>query len=199
LVEAALTAEQVLVAAEDVLRRYGPAKATVVDVARELGVSHGSVYRHFPSKSALRDAVAERWLERLSGPLEKVVAARTPAPQRIRRWVRQLSLAKRTMALEDPQLFATYHAIASGSRDVVRAHEATLADQLGRIIADGLARGELATSLTAEQAGRAVFHATAWFSHPAHAAEWGDPGVASALDRVCTVLLEGLRAGPGDT
>ena len=58
MVEAALTAEQVLVAAEDVLRRYGPAKATVVDVARELGVSHGSVYRHFPSKTALRDAVA---------------------------------------------------------------------------------------------------------------------------------------------
>jgi AcrR family transcriptional regulator len=55
-----LTAEQILEASEDVLRRFGPAKATVVDVARELGVSHGSVYRHFPSKAALRDAVAER-------------------------------------------------------------------------------------------------------------------------------------------
>ena len=63
----------ILEAAEDVLRRYGPAKATVVDVARALGVSHGSVYRHFPSKAALRDAVTERWLDRLSGPLEKVV------------------------------------------------------------------------------------------------------------------------------
>ena len=44
-----------------------------------------------------------------------------------------------------------------------------------------------------------MFHATACFSHPAHAAEWGDPGLGSALDRVCTVLLEGLRAGPGAT
>ncbi|WP_285680262.1 acyltransferase domain-containing protein, partial [Kitasatospora phosalacinea] len=41
--------------AEDVLRRYGPAKATVVDVARALGVSHGSVYRHFGTKAALRE------------------------------------------------------------------------------------------------------------------------------------------------
>ena len=57
-----LTAERILVAAEEVLRRYGPAKANVVDVARALGVSHGSVYRHFPSKAALRDAVTERWL-----------------------------------------------------------------------------------------------------------------------------------------
>ena len=44
------------------LRRFGPAKTTVVDVARALDVSHGSVYRHFPSKAALRDAVTERWL-----------------------------------------------------------------------------------------------------------------------------------------
>ena len=57
-----LTAERILEAAEEVLRRYGPAKANVVDVARALGVSHGSVYRHFPSKAALRDAVTERWL-----------------------------------------------------------------------------------------------------------------------------------------
>ena len=195
MVESALTAEQILVAAEDVLRRYGPAKATVVDVARELGVSHGSVYRHFPSKAALRDAVAEHWLARMSDPLEKVVASNTPAPQRIRRWVKQLSTAKRTMALEDPQLFATYHEIASGSRDVVRAHEATLVDQLTRIVADGMARGELASDLTAAQAGQAAFHAFIWFCHPAHANEWGDAGVDKALDRVCTLVLDGLRAG----
>ena len=70
--EAVLTQERILETAEDVLRRFGPAKATVVDVARALDVSHGSVYRHFPSKAALRDAVAERWLARISEPLQAV-------------------------------------------------------------------------------------------------------------------------------
>ncbi|HEY1384219.1 MAG TPA: TetR/AcrR family transcriptional regulator, partial [Dongiaceae bacterium] len=65
-----LTREKILEAAEDVLRRFGPSKTTVVDVARALGVSHGSVYRHFPSKAALREAVLERWLHRISDPLE---------------------------------------------------------------------------------------------------------------------------------
>ena len=65
-------------AAEDVLRRYGPSKATVVDVARALGVSHGSVYRHFPSKAALRDAVTECWLARISGPLDAVAQGEEP-------------------------------------------------------------------------------------------------------------------------
>jgi len=67
--ETVLTPERILETAEDVLRRFGPAKATVVDVARALDVSHGSVYRHFASKAALRDAVAERWLARISDPL----------------------------------------------------------------------------------------------------------------------------------
>jgi AcrR family transcriptional regulator len=49
-----LTREDILSAAEEVLRRYGPAKTNVVDVARALNVSHGTVYRHFPSKAALR-------------------------------------------------------------------------------------------------------------------------------------------------
>ena len=60
-----LTPERILEVTEDVLRRYGLAKATVVDVARALDVSHGSVYRHFPSKASLREAVAKRWLDRL--------------------------------------------------------------------------------------------------------------------------------------
>ena len=67
--ETALTPDRILDAAEETLTRYGPAKTTVVDVARALGVSHGSVYRHFPSKAALRDAVTERWLARVSDPL----------------------------------------------------------------------------------------------------------------------------------
>ena len=69
MIEARLTSDQIPEAAQDVLRRYGPAKTTVVDVARELGVSHGSAYRHFASKAALPDAIAERWLHSISEPL----------------------------------------------------------------------------------------------------------------------------------
>src|SRR5216683_2676984 len=67
-----LTPERILEVTEDVLRRFGLAKATVVDVARALDVSHGSVYRHFPSKASLREAVAKRWLDRVNAPLQKI-------------------------------------------------------------------------------------------------------------------------------
>ena len=137
-----LTAERILEAAEGVLRRYGPAKANVVDVARALGVSHGSVYRHFPSKAALRDAVTERWLSEISRPLEVVAAGRGTPPARLRRWLDGLVHAKRRKALDDPELFATYIELTADAREVVKAHVETLIDQLARIVADGVAQSE---------------------------------------------------------
>ncbi len=191
----ALTPERVLEAAEDVLRRYGPAKATVVDVARALGVSHGSVYRHFASKAELRDAVAERWLHRVSAPLAEVAAADAPAPERLRRWLDLLMATKRSKVLDDPEMFATYHQLAAGARDVVAAHVDELAGQLGRIVADGVERGEFETDDPAA-AGRAVLDATARFHNPANAADWSDPGIDEAFERVWALLLDGLRPRP---
>src|SRR6478609_6286079 len=103
----ALSTQAILDTAEEVLRRYGPAKASVVDVARALNVSHGSVYRHFPSKAALRDAVTERWLARVSEPLEAVAEGSGPAPARLERWLRALFAAKYKRVCEDPEMFAT--------------------------------------------------------------------------------------------
>jgi AcrR family transcriptional regulator len=186
-----LTADKILDTAEDVLRRYGPAKATVLDVARALGVSHGSVYRHFGSKTALRDAVAQRWLARVSAPLATIAQASGPAQKRLRQLVRQLSATKRRMAAEDPQLFATFHQIATQSREVVAEHLDTLAAQLATIISDGVARKEFTADPAT--AGRAVLHATTRFHHPAHAPEWTDPGIDADLDAVLTLLIAGLR------
>jgi AcrR family transcriptional regulator len=188
-----LTADAILDTAEQVLRRYGPAKATVVDVARALGVSHGSVYRHFPSKVALRDAVAERWLVCVSTPLAAIAASDEPPADRLRRWLAELSGTKRRMAREDPELFQTFHTIATQAREVVTEHLRILADQVARIVADGIAAGEFRAADPAV-AGRAVLQATARFHHPAHATEWSDTDLDADLDAVVSLLLTGLRA-----
>jgi AcrR family transcriptional regulator len=189
--ESALTRENILEAAEDVLRRFGPAKANVIDVARALNVSHGSVYRHFPSKAALREAVTEQWLASISSPLAAMADEEGPAPKRLRRWLDLLISSKRSRALNDPELFATYMALVADARDVVKAHVDTLVGQIAQIIATGIARGEFAVADPVATA-RAVFDATARFHNPAHAAEWGDPGIDAAFEGVWTLLLSGL-------
>ena len=163
---APLTREEILQAAEEVLRRYGPAKTNVVDVARALNVSHGSVYRHFPSKAALREAVARRFLETTSDPLEQIDDPK--------QWFKTLMATKRAKAVEDPELFATYVALARESGDAVKDHVDHLIAQLTNIVGD-------------ETTARALFDATA---------RWHDParrGVVQAGNR------RSVRGGLGAT
>ena len=189
--EALLTRERILEAAEDVLRRFGPAKATVVDVARALGVSHGSVYRHFPSKAALRDAVSKLWLTRVSDPLAAVAAGDGPAPERLRRWLDLLIATKRAKALDDPELFATYMVLAGDAREVVTEHVQTLVGQIAAILRAGVERGEF-SGIDPDTIARAVFDATSRFHKPTYAGEWAEPGIDAAFEAVWALILNGL-------
>lgn len=190
-----LTPDRILEATEDVLRRFGPAKATVVDVARALGVSHGSVYRHFPSKAALREAVTARWLDQSHAELAAVAGGTAPAPERLAAWLDALFTAKRHKAGDDPELFATYMALVDEHSEVVDRHIATLVGQLTAIIEDGLARGEFAATGPAADpptAARAVWDADARFHDPVYAAEWNGEGIRAAFEAVRALILRGL-------
>lgn len=187
-----LTDRKILAATERVLRRYGPTKATVVDVARELGVSHASVYRHFSSKAELRDAVAADWLAEISGPLEKIAEGRGSARGRLCRWLNQLVEAKQGRARTDPELFATYVEIAGNSRAVIDDHVDELVGQLERIIRDGVDEGAFSSD-DAPGTARAVFDATSRFHNPANAAAWAAPGIDLDYERVRELVVGGIE------
>lgn len=189
-----LTREQILVAAKQALRRYGPAKTTVVDVAQALGVSHGSVYRHFPTKAALRAAVVEEGLAAIDRRLTAIADESGPAVDRLHRWLLALIEFKQGFAREDPELFETYCMISTDGPKVVSAHVALLTGQLDRILAEGVAAGELRPSAL-EAGGRALWQATGRFHHPMHHAEWADPEIGADFERLWRLLRDGLAAG----
>jgi AcrR family transcriptional regulator len=188
-----LTPERILEATEEVLRRFGLTKATVVDVARALDVSHGSVYRHFPSKASLREAVAKRWLDRVNAPLEKIAEESGPAPARLERWLRTMVGIKHKKVFDDPEMFATYLTLAQEACKVVRAHKEGLVDQVAHILSDGVQQGVFDVA-DVKATARAVFDATVRFHHPAHADEWSDPELPARIDATMALLLRGLEA-----
>ncbi len=198
-----LTAERILEVTEDVLRKYGPAKATVVDVARALGVSHGSVYRHFRTKAALREAVTKRWLDRTAKQLRFISEGADPqggsptdrsAEANLSDWLKALFEAKRHKAGDDPELFATYEVLLSEHSQVVEEHIKELIGQLAVIVDDGFRRGEF-TSVRPDptEVARALFDATAKFHDPQYAPYWSLPGVEADFAAVLSLLLRGLR------
>jgi AcrR family transcriptional regulator len=188
-----LTPERILEATEDVLRRFGLAKATVVDVARALDVSHGSVYRHFPSKASLRQAVAKRWLDRANAPLEKIAEASGPAPARLERWLRTMFEIKHKKVSDDPEMFATYLTLAQEACEVVKAHKERLVSQVAYILSDGVQQGAFEVT-DVKASARAVFDATIRYHHPAHSDEWSDPQLPPRIDALLALLLKGLEA-----
>ena len=188
-----LTPERILEVTEDVLRRFGLTKATVVDVARALDVSHGSVYRHFPSKASLRQAVAKRWLDRVNAPLQKIAETNGPAPARLERWLRTMIAIKHKKLGDDPEMFATYLALAQEACTVVKAHKDGLVDQIANILSDGVKQGVFAVA-DLKASARAIFDATCRFHHPAHAEEWKYPDLPARIDALLALLFRGLEA-----
>jgi AcrR family transcriptional regulator len=188
-----LTPERILEVTEDVLRRFGLAKATVVDVARALDVSHGSVYRHFPSKASLRQAVAKRWLDRANAPLEKIAEDSGPAPARLEKWFRTMFEIKCKKVCEDPEMFATYLTLAQEACEAVKAHRERLIGQVAHILADGVKQGAFQVA-DVNVTARAMFEATIRYHHPAHADEWKDPQAPARIDALLALLLKGLEA-----
>ncbi len=189
--DAPLTRERILAAAEDVIRRFGPAKANVVDVARALGVSHAAVYRHVATKAELRDLVVGRWAEATMPSLRKIAAQPGPAPKRLRKLFDALIAVKRRRAAEDPELFTAYQTLAVDAQSVVTAHGGELVHLAASIIRGGMDEGSF-RAVDPVAAGRAVLFATSRFHHPAHAAEWGDPAMQAVYNDVWALIMDGL-------
>jgi len=189
--DAPLTLDRIVSAAEDVIRRFGPAKATVVDVARALGVSHAAVYRHVATKAELRDLVVGRWAETTMPPLRAIAARPGPAPKRLRQLFDALIEVKRRRAAEDPELFAAYRTLAADAQSVVAAHLNELVGLAATVIRSGVEEGTFRT-VDPVAAGRAALFATSRFHHPAHAAEWADPDIDATYDDVWQMLMNGL-------
>jgi AcrR family transcriptional regulator len=186
--------ERILDAAETLLRRHGPAKTTVSDVARALDMSHANVYRHFDSKAALQDAVAERWLSKVSTPLERFVTRKGPAAKRLEGWVLALAEAKRRKVLDDPEMFETYRVVAEAAREVIADHLAHLHRQVAAIVADGVKAGEFKVK-DPDQAARALLSATLRFHHPHLVQASGGADSEADIKAVMKLVIAGLKAG----
>lgn len=190
--DAPLTRERILAAAEDVIRRFGPAKATVLDVARALGVSHAAVYKHVATKAELRDLVVGRFAETTMRALRAIAAQPGPAPQRLRQLVDALIAGKRRWAADDPELFLAYRTLAADAKSAAAVHVDELVGLAGTIIEAGIHDGTF-RAVDPIATGRAILVATSKFHHPAHAHEWVDAALDATYEDVWSLLMDGLR------
>ena len=133
---------RLLAIAADHLKRSGAKAVTLVGIAEAAGMTHANVYRYFPSKAALIDAVADRWLKALEVVIAQIADAPDPADDKLERLIQALAGAHRDLLIEDRHLFDVYCDATGTSRALVRKHRARLRQLIERVIDEGIATGK---------------------------------------------------------
>src|SRR5215467_1636471 len=77
------TRQRILTKAGELFRHFGFAKTTVADIAAGLAMSPANIYKSFPSKDAIIQAVAEQELAELIKSIEAAVSSSPGALARI--------------------------------------------------------------------------------------------------------------------
>ncbi len=187
---------QILDAARAQLRRFGAAKTNVVDIARALGTSHTTIYRHFRSKAEIFDAVVAEAMRDEEEAARLFVKVDGPAAERLEAMVLALHARKRERFAGDPEVYQLYRRIVEERPDIIAAYTRAMTALIAEIIADGVKRREFKIDDVAAAAG-VVRDAVTVFVHPAHveaAVKAGLPAEAMAKN-VIRSLVAAFGAG----
>lgn len=132
---------RLLAIATDHIRRFGHERITVVGIAEAAGMSHANIYRYFPSKTALIDAVSAEWIAIVEARLADIAGAPDPADDKFERMMFALARASRDRLEEEPALFEAYMEAVERNRHVARKHRVRVRSLLERVLEEGLIAG----------------------------------------------------------
>ncbi len=152
--------------AERLFRSMGYQKTAVADIARELGMSPANVYRFFPSKSAINEAIAERILGALLAEVQQIAAGPGTATARLRRLFSRMFEAKIEVFFQERRLHDMVTAAMDEHWGVIERHIHGVHVAVAGILAAGMAAGEFGQRDPAQEAQRAM-HAMWIWNHPA--------------------------------
>jgi AcrR family transcriptional regulator len=173
--------ERVLEAAKAVFSAGGP-DASLEAVARSAGVGIGTLYRHFPTREALFEAVYRREVQQLADLAEQLKVDASPA-EALRRWMRsnvEFVATKKGMS-------AALALAAHGSSELSAYSFDRLTRAVGDLLDRAVAAGEIRADISSEDLLRALVGMC--YMHD-------KPGWQASVLRLVDVFVDGLRRQP---
>lgn len=179
--DAARNRELVLEAAKAVFSAGGP-DASLEAVARRAGVGIGTLYRHFPTREALFEAVYRREVEQLADLAEQLKTDVAPA-EALRRWLRsnvEFVATKKGMS-------AALALAAHSSSELSAYSFDRLTKAVGALLDRAVAAGEIRADISPEDLLRALVGMC--YMHD-------QPGWQATVLRLVEVFVDGLCCNP---
>lgn len=176
--------QRLLDAALQVYAERGADDASLDEIARRAGVGIGTLYRHFPTRQALLEAVYRDQVEELCA-VARELSDETPPEQALERWLRALMAFATTKKNLSSSLMS-----GPNKSEVATSCSAMVREAATKLLAEAQQTGQVRADVDAIDLLR-MSHALAIaadlpYSHP-------DQG-----ERLMSVLLAGLRPQPAD-
>jgi AcrR family transcriptional regulator len=159
------TRARIMAAAEALFRRLGFAKTAVADIAAELGMSPANVYRFFPSKNAIVEAICQRCLAEVEAKAWAVARCPGPAGERIERLILEILAFHKENHLTEPRVTDLVMAAIELSWGAIRAHKEVMRLAIETILRDGIASGEF-EPVEPHETARLILLSVVAFTHP---------------------------------
>lgn len=191
-----VTTDRILDAARALVRRFGENKTNVVDIARALGTSHTTIYRHFRSKADVFDAIVAAAMRDEEELATAFLSGPQPASVRLEALVLALHQRKHERFASDPEVYQLYRRVLDERPELVTRYAEAITRLVAAILTDGVKQREFKIDDIDAAAGVVRDSATV-FVHPAHVAAAAKAGISTeaALRRVMATLTTAFRNG----
>jgi AcrR family transcriptional regulator len=159
------TRARILETAEALFRRLGFAKTAVADIATDLGMSPANVYRFFPSKSAIVDAICQRCLSEVEEKAWAVARSKAPAGQRMERLFLEILAYHKENLLTEKRVHDMVLVAMEQNWNAILAHKEVMRTVVELILRDGIEAGEF-ESIDARETSHVLTRSLVGFCHP---------------------------------
>jgi AcrR family transcriptional regulator len=174
------------------MRKQGFDKVRLVDIAKDLGVSHALLYGHFADKSALLDAVSERWLRKIDEAHDLLCRSKKNPVDKIHDWFLLLHQQKREKVLNDPELYKAFNLATETEKPFVRVHLENVNRQLLGLVNEAIAAKKIRAGNPATLV-KIIWETTMGFHHPKLVAQHLEEKREALLRLTLEVVLKGLK------
>lgn len=151
--------------AEQLFRSMGYQKTAVADIARALGMSPANIYRFYPSKSAINEAIAQRILGTMLGEIESIASGPGSATTRLSCLFNRLFEQKLEVFFQERRLHDMVTAAMEEHWGVIARYMAGVQTVIGRIVSDGITAGEFGDRDPVKEA-QTILHTMVPWNHP---------------------------------
>ncbi|WP_127091880.1 TetR/AcrR family transcriptional regulator [Aquabacter cavernae] len=186
------TRERIARVAEELFRRMGFAKTAVADIAAELGMSPANVYRFFPSKIAIVQAICSRCLEEMESEIRTICGLPLPPRQRIFDLFQAILVYHRDNFLSERRVHDMVQVAIEENWGAIDAHKKRICHAIADLLTEGVEDGVFVPHDTAGSS-EILLGAMIKFCHPMLIAEFIDGDLEGQQRATLTFMLRSIE------